>query len=112
MAGMTEPLEVVLRSELVTLVMAKVVVVAFASVVFPVNELVPENVLLSASSVDEAKVQVLVEYAYTEPEPLTASPPAERPVRVRAGKETDDVATNVPVVILPIVLDEMYAWLA
>jgi hypothetical protein len=55
MAGTTEPVLVVLRSADVTLVMAKVVEVALASMVLPVN------VFASARSVDDAKVQVEVE---------------------------------------------------
>lgn len=46
----------------------------------PLNVWLPENVLESPRSVDDANVQVEVENEYARPEELTATPPAERPV--------------------------------
>jgi hypothetical protein len=66
MAGMTEPLEVVLRSELVTLVMAKVVVVAFVVVAFPATKLVPT-------------VRLPDTYAFPPTESLNEGPEVPRP---------------------------------
>ena len=43
--------------------------------------LLPLNVLLFANSVEEAKLQVEVEYEYANPAELTAIPPALNPVR-------------------------------
>lgn len=48
---------------------------------------------MSARSVLEANVQVLVEYEYKRPAALMAIPPVERPLMVR-----DEVAVSEPMV--------------
>ena len=57
----SEPSEAVCENKLVldATVEKKLELVAFANVVLPVNEFTPENVLLFASSVDEAAVIVM-----------------------------------------------------
>ena len=47
----------------------------------PVKALVPENVLLSPRSVEDANLQVVVEKVYALPFPSTATPPVPMPVK-------------------------------
>ena len=65
------------------------------------NVLVPENVVTSERSVEEAKVHVEVEKEYRRPDEFTATPPMERPEKV-----TEEVAVRVPAVRLPMVEEE------
>ena len=86
--AMMEPFPLVPRSADARLVMARLVVVALASVVLPVNALVPEKVLLFASKVVEAMV-------------MLAEPSKETPLMVRG------VASVVAVLALPLMLPAM-----